>query len=82
MLLPLLKLGIVITKELRCGSDTSEVIVNCVVTYDIFVLNHVRSWFVAGWIEILRDYVGLPGLYGLKFRNLITSMIVFVPVLL
>jgi hypothetical protein len=34
------------------------------------------------WFEILRDFVGLPELYGLKYNNLITSVIVFVLVLL
>jgi hypothetical protein len=46
------------------------------------VLNHVRSWLVVCWFEILRDFVGLPRLYGLKFRNLITSAIAFVLVFL
>ena len=31
----------------------------------------LRSWFVASWFEVLRDFNWLPGLYGLKFGNLI-----------
>jgi hypothetical protein len=46
------------------------------------VLNHVQSWLVVSWLEILRDFIGLPELYGLKCGNLITSMIVFILVLL
>jgi hypothetical protein len=41
------------------------------------VLNHVRSWLVVSWFEILRDFIGLPELYGLKCGNLITPVIVF-----
>jgi hypothetical protein len=35
-----------------------------------------------GWFKIPRDFVGLPELYGFKYDNLITSMIVFAHVLL
>ena len=35
-----------------------------------------------GLFEILRDFIRLPGLYGLKYDGLITSMIVIVLVLL
>ena len=31
----------------------------------------LRSWFVASWFEVLRDFNWLPGLYGLKLGNLI-----------
>jgi hypothetical protein len=45
------------------------------------VLNHVRYRFV-GLFEILRDFIGLLELYGLKCGNSITPVIVFVLVLL
>jgi hypothetical protein len=46
------------------------------------MLNHYDlSWYV-GWFEISRAFIGLPELYGLKCENLITSVIVFVLVLL
>ena len=35
-----------------------------------------------GLFEIPHDFIGLPGLYGLKYDGLITSMIVIVLVLL
>ena len=35
------------------------------------------SWLYASWFEILRGFSWLPGLYGLKFENLIVSAIVF-----
>ena len=35
-----------------------------------------------GLFEILRDFIGLPGLYGLKYDSLIASVIVIVLVLL
>jgi hypothetical protein len=35
-----------------------------------------------GWFEILRDFIGLPGLYGLNYDGLITSVVVNVLVLL
>jgi hypothetical protein len=46
------------------------------------MLNHVRSWLYAGWVEILHGFIGLPGLYGLKYDNLITLVIAIVLVLL
>ena len=35
-----------------------------------------------GLFEILRDFIGLPGLYGLKYYGLIASVIAIVFVLL
>ena len=35
-----------------------------------------------GWFEILHDFIELPGLYGLKYDGLITSVIAIVLVLL
>ena len=35
-----------------------------------------------GWLEMLRDFIELPGLYGLKYDSLITSVIAIVLVLL
>jgi hypothetical protein len=56
------------------------------ITYemDVHVACYVESLLglYVGWFEIPRDFVGLPELYGLKCENLITSMIVFVLVLL
>jgi hypothetical protein len=46
------------------------------------MLNHVRSWLIVGWLEIRRDFIKLPELYGLKCDDLITSVIIFVLVLL
>jgi hypothetical protein len=46
------------------------------------MLNHVQSWLYVGWIEILHGFIGLPGLYGLKYDGLITSVIAIVLVLL
>ena len=48
----------------------------------LVVLNHVRSWFVRWLFEILRDFIGLSGLYGFKYDGLIASMIAIVLVLL
>ena len=42
----------------------------------------LRSWFVCWLFEIFRDFVGLPGLYGLKYDGLITSVIAIILVLL
>jgi hypothetical protein len=42
----------------------------------------LRSDLYVGWFEIPRDFIGLPELYGLKCENLITSVIVFIFVLL
>jgi hypothetical protein len=46
------------------------------------MLNQYDLGLFIGWFEIPRDLVGLPELYGLKCENLITSVIVFVHVLL
>jgi hypothetical protein len=46
------------------------------------MLNHYDLSLYVGWFEIPRDFIELPGLYGLKCENLITSMIVFALVLL
>ena len=35
-----------------------------------------------GWFEILCDFIGLPGLYGLKYDSLISSVIAIVLVFL
>jgi hypothetical protein len=48
----------------------------------LVMLNHYNLGFYVGWFEILRDFVGLPELYVLKCKNLITLVIVFVLVLL
>jgi hypothetical protein len=48
----------------------------------LVMLNHYDLGLYAGWFEIPRDFFGLPELYGFKYDNLITSMIVFVLVLL
>jgi hypothetical protein len=64
-----------------CDSDVCELLVKCCNMWYV-MLNHVRSWLIVGWFEILHDFVGLPELYGLKYDNLITSVIVFVLVLL
>jgi hypothetical protein len=46
------------------------------------MLNHYDLVLYVGWFEIPRDFIGLPELYGLKCENSITSVIVFVLVLL
>jgi hypothetical protein len=46
------------------------------------MLNHYDLGLYVGWIEIARDFIRPPELYGLKYKNLITSVIVFVLVLL
>jgi hypothetical protein len=46
------------------------------------MLNHYDLSLYIGWFEIPHDFIGLPELYGLKCENLITSVIVFVLVLL
>jgi hypothetical protein len=46
------------------------------------MLNHYDLGWYVGWFEIPRAFIGLPELYGLKCENLITSVIVFVLVLL
>jgi hypothetical protein len=45
-------------------------------------LNHKDIGLYVGWFEIPHDFVRLPELYGLKWENLITSVIVFILVLL
>jgi hypothetical protein len=35
-----------------------------------------------GWFEILHDFIGLSGLYGLKYDGLTTSMVAIVLLLL
>jgi hypothetical protein len=46
------------------------------------MLNHYDLVLYVGWFEIPRDFVGLLELYGFKYDNFITSVIVFVLVLL
>jgi hypothetical protein len=46
------------------------------------MLNHYDLGLYVGWFEILHDIIGLPELYGFKYENLITSVIVLVLVLL
>jgi hypothetical protein len=48
----------------------------------LVMLNHVWSWLYVGWFEILCGFIRLPGLYGLKYDGLITSVIAIVLVLL
>jgi hypothetical protein len=48
----------------------------------LVMLNHYDLSLYVGWFEILHDFVVLPELYGLKCKNLITSVIVLVLVLL
>jgi hypothetical protein len=48
----------------------------------LLMLNHYDLGLYVGWFEIPRDFIGLLELYGLKCENLITSVIVFVLVLL
>jgi hypothetical protein len=48
----------------------------------LVMLNHYDLDLYVGWFEIPHDFVGLPELYGLKCENLITSVIVFILVLL
>lgn len=38
--------------------------------------------FYVGWFVILRDFIKLPGLYGLKYSSLTTLVVVDVLVLL
>jgi hypothetical protein len=35
-----------------------------------------------GWFEILRDFIRLPGLYGLKYDGLATFVVAIILVLL
>jgi hypothetical protein len=46
------------------------------------MLNHYDLGLYVGWFEISCDFIGLLKLYGLKCENLITSVIIFVLVLL
>jgi hypothetical protein len=46
------------------------------------MLNHYDLGLYVGWFEIPHDSIRLPELYGLNCENLITSVIVFVLVLL
>jgi hypothetical protein len=46
------------------------------------MLNQYDLDLYVGWFKISCDFSGLPELYGLKCENLITSVIVFVLVLL
>jgi hypothetical protein len=48
----------------------------------VVMLNHYDLSLYVGWFEIPRDFVGLSELYGFKYDNLITLVIVFVLVLL
>jgi hypothetical protein len=48
----------------------------------LVMLNRYDLGMYVGWFEILHDFIGLPELYGFKYDNLITSVIVFVLVLL
>jgi hypothetical protein len=46
------------------------------------MLNHVNLGLYVGWFEILCDFSGLPGLYGLKYDGLTTLVVAIVLVLL
>jgi hypothetical protein len=46
------------------------------------MLNQCDLDLYVGWFEIPLDFIGLLELYGLKCENLITSVIVFVLMLL
>jgi hypothetical protein len=46
------------------------------------MLNHYDLGLYVGWFKIHHDFIGLPELYGLKYENLIISVIIFVLVLL
>jgi hypothetical protein len=48
----------------------------------LVMLNHYDLGLYVGWFEIPRDFIVLPELYGLKCENLITSVIIFVLMLL
>jgi len=48
----------------------------------LVMLNHYDLGLYVGWFKISHDFVGLQELYGLKYDKLITSVIVFVLVLL
>jgi hypothetical protein len=42
----------------------------------------LRSWLYVGWFDIPHGFIGLPGLYVLKYDSLIISVIAIVLVLL
>jgi hypothetical protein len=46
------------------------------------MLNHYDLGLYVGWFEIPHDFIGLPKFYGFKYSKLITSVIVFVLMLL
>ena len=46
------------------------------------MLNPVQSWFVCWLFEILRDFIELPGLYGLKYDSATALQAAIVLVLL
>jgi hypothetical protein len=48
----------------------------------LVMLNHYDLGLYVDWVEICRDFIGLTELHGLKCENLITSVIVFILVLL
>jgi hypothetical protein len=48
----------------------------------LVMMNHYDLGLYVGWFEIPHDFIGLPELYGFKYDNLITSVIVFVLMLL
>ena len=55
---------------------------NCNVTCDWLCLIMYDLGLYIGLFEILRDFIGLPGLYGFKYDVSITSVIDIVLVLL
>jgi hypothetical protein len=46
----------------------------CCIMYDLGLY--------VGWIEILHDFIGLPGLYGLKYDGLTTLVVAIILVIL
>jgi hypothetical protein len=42
------------------------------------MLDHYDLGLYVGWFEIPRDFIGLPELWELKYRNLIAPAIIFV----
>jgi hypothetical protein len=57
------------------GQPRSILSLLCFAKYNLSIL-------YVGLFEILHDFVGLPELYGLKYDNLITSVIIFIFVFL
>ena len=55
---------------------------NCDVTCDWLCSIMYDLGLYVGLFEILRDFIGLPDLYGLKYDSLIASVIAIVLVLL